>query len=69
LEDLHLVTFDLRSATYRDHGAVYLPDGSRPTYVNSIAVGFDGTVYTLARITVGGKTRGDLISFPGPLKK
>jgi hypothetical protein len=68
MEDLHLVTYDLKTGTYRDTGAVFLPDGSRPTYVNSIAVGNDGTVYTLARITVDGKTRGDLLSFPGPLK-
>ncbi|MEO8660039.1 MAG: hypothetical protein ABI693_16330 [Bryobacteraceae bacterium] len=68
MEDLHLVTYDLKTGTYRDSGSVFLPDGSRPTYVNSIAVGNDGTVYTLARITVDGKTRGDLISFPGPLK-
>jgi hypothetical protein len=69
VEDLRLVTYDIRTTTYADHGAVFLPDGSRPSYVNSIAVGNDGTVYTLARITVNGKTRGDLISFPGPLKK
>ncbi|MDR3718861.1 MAG: hypothetical protein P4K98_08665 [Bryobacteraceae bacterium] len=69
MEDLHLVSYDLRTGTYRDNGAVFLPDGSRPTYVNSIAVGKDGTVYTLARITVNGATRADLISFPGPLSK
>lgn len=68
-EDLRLVSYDLLTHGYRDNGAVFLPDGSRPSYVNSIAVGIDGTVYALARITVNGKTRGDLISFPGPLKK
>jgi hypothetical protein len=69
LEDLHLVTYDIVSGQYRDHGAVFYPDGQRPLYVNSIAVGQDGTVYTLARITENGRTRADLISFPGPLKK
>jgi hypothetical protein len=69
LEDLHLVTYDIPTGRYLDHGAVFYPDGQRPLYVNSIAIGDDGTVYTLARITGNGKTRTDLISFPGPFKK
>jgi hypothetical protein len=69
LENLHLVTYDIPTGKYLDHGAVFYPDGERPLYVNSIAIGDDGTVYTLARITENGKTRTDLISFPGPLKK
>jgi hypothetical protein len=69
LEDLHLVTYDIPTGRYFDHGAVFYPDGQRPLYVNSIAIGDDGTVYTLARITENGKTRTDLISFPGPYKK
>ena len=69
LEDLHLITYDIPTGTYLDHGSVLYPDGQRPLYVNSIAIGDDGTVYTLARITENGKTRTDLISFPGPFKK
>jgi hypothetical protein len=69
LEDLHLITYDIPAGRYLDHGAVFYPDGQRPLYVNSIAIGDDGTVYTLARITENGKTRTDLISFPGPFKK
>ncbi len=69
LEDLHLITYDIPSGKYLDHGAIFYPDGQRPLYVNSIAIGNDGTVYTLARITESGKTRTDLISFPGPFKK
>ena len=69
LEDLHLVTYDIPTGKFLDHGAVFYPDGQRPLYVNSIAIGDDGTVYTLARITENGKTRTDLISFPGPFKK
>jgi len=65
-EDLHLITYDIPTGRYQDHGAVFYPDGQRPLYVNSIAVGEDGTVYTLARITENGHTRTDLISFPGP---
>jgi hypothetical protein len=69
LEDLHLITYDIPTGKYLDHGAVFYPDGQRPLYVNSIAIGDDGTVYTLARVTENGKTRTDLISFPGPFKK
>jgi hypothetical protein len=69
LEDLHLITYDIPTGRYLDHGAVFYPDGQRPLYVNSVAIGDDGTVYTLARITENGKTRTDLISFPGPFKK
>lgn len=69
LEDLHLITYDISTGKYLDHGAVFYPDGQRPLYVNSIAIGADGTVYTLARITENGKTRTDLISFPGPFRK
>jgi hypothetical protein len=62
IEDLHLITYDIPTAKYQDHGAIFLPNGDRPEYVNSIAVGKDGTVYTLCRITENGKTRTDLIS-------
>ncbi len=62
VEDLHLVTWDILTSRYTDHGAIYLPNGDRPAYVNSIAVGKDGTVYTLSRVTENGVTRADLIS-------
>jgi hypothetical protein len=61
-EDLHLVTYDIANAHYQDRGAIFLPDGSRPEYVNSIAVGHDSTVYALTRITENGKTRTDLMA-------
>lgn len=61
LENLHLVTYDIPSLTYKDHGPIFYPDGGRPTYVNSIAIGHDGEVYTLARVTENGYTRTDLI--------
>ena len=69
LEDLHLITYHIPTAKYTDHGAVFFPDGGRPLYVNSIAVGKDGMVYTLTRIPGRGKIQTDLISFPGPLYK
>jgi hypothetical protein len=68
LEDLHLVTYDIEKMQYADHGAVFYPDGQRPLYVNAITIGHDGMVYTLPRITENGKTRSDLVAFPGPLK-
>jgi hypothetical protein len=68
LEDLHLITYDILTGKYLDHGAVFYPDGGRPLYVNSIAIGDDGTVYTMGRITENGKTRTDLISIPAPLE-
>jgi hypothetical protein len=68
LENLHLITYDIPAAKYIDHGPVFYKDGQRPLYVNSIAVGKDGTVYTLARITENARTRADLIKIPDPFK-
>jgi hypothetical protein len=67
VENLHLVTYDIPTGTYVDHGATFFADGQRPSYVNSIAVGKDGTVYALSRIPRGGKTPADLISIPAEL--
>ena len=69
LENLHLITYDIPTGKYIDHGTVFYKDGQRPLYVNSIAVGKDGAVYTLARITENGHTRADLIKIPDPFKK
>jgi len=69
LEDLHLVTYNLETGKHTDNGAVFYENGQRPLYVNAIAIGKDGMVYTLPRITENGKTRSDLVAFPGPLKR
>lgn len=61
LENLHLVTYEIKNQKYTDHGPIFFPNGDRPLYVNSIAVGKDNTVYTLSRITEQGKTRTDLV--------
>lgn len=61
LENLHLVTFHIPTQTYKDHGPVFYADGSRPTYVNSIAIGADGAVYTLARFEHNGHEIQDLV--------
>jgi hypothetical protein len=50
-EDLHLVTFDIPDRKYVDHGPISMQNGQRPTYVNSIAVGRDGSVYCLTRVS------------------
>ncbi len=68
LEDLHWVTYDTVTSQYRDHGAIFYENGQRPLYVNSLAVGRDGTAYFLARITENGKTRADLVSVSKPGK-
>ena len=68
LEDLHLITYDIVGGVYKDHGPIYYKDGQRPLYVNSIAVGDDGDIYTLARIDRDGKTITDLIRIPSPFK-
>ena len=62
-ENLHLVTHDVVARKTADHGPVLFEDGGRPGNANSITVGRDGTVYTIARIPRGDTSRVDLISF------
>ncbi len=69
LENLHLITFNIPDKKYTDHGPIFYPDGSRPTYVNSIAVGSDGNVYTLARFENNGKIIEDLVKISNPFPK
>ena len=66
IENLHLVTYDIPDSQYTDHGPVFYEDGTRPLYVNSIAVDKKGNVYTQARITRNGHTQTELISIPKP---
>lgn len=61
IENLHLVTYHIPNSHYQDQGAIFFPDGQRPVNVNSIAVGKDGSVYALSRITEKGHTRTDLM--------
>ncbi len=69
LEDLHLITYNIPKAKYTDRGAIFYSNvadekNRRPLYINSIAVGRNGNVYFLARITENGKTRADLVEVP-----
>jgi len=66
LENLHLITYDIPARKYTDHGPIFYEDGRRPYYVNSIAVGKDGTVYCLARVTETKPPKTDLISIRIP---
>lgn len=65
-ENLHLVTYHIPTRGYQDLGAIFLENGDRPAYVNSIAVGRDGTTYALTRVTTNGRTRTDLMAVPPP---
>jgi len=64
LENLHLITYDIPTGKYIDHGAIFLEDGQRPLYVNSIALDAAGNVYTLCRIKRGDRVITDLIRVP-----
>lgn len=61
LEHLHLVTYNITEKKYEDHGPIFYEDGSFPTYVNSIALGGEKEVYTVARFIHNGKEIDDLI--------
>ena len=68
IENLHLITYDIPTRQYTDQGPIFFEDGHRPYYVNSIAVGKDGTVYTLSRVTEDQHPRTELISIKGPFR-
>lgn len=61
LENLHLITYEIPTNTYHDHGPIFYENGERPLYVNSISVDAAKNVYTLARVNRNGKIITDLI--------
>lgn len=69
LENLHLITYNIPKAEYIDHGPVFYEDGGKPTYVNSIAIGRKGHVYTLARFEHNGEIIEDLVKIENPFLK
>jgi hypothetical protein len=69
LENLHLITYHIQTGQYTDHGPVFYKDGSRPTYVNSLALDSKGNVYTLARFEHNGKVIEDLVKIENPFLK
>jgi hypothetical protein len=64
LEDLHLITWHIPTSRYIDHGPIFFASGQRPNYVNSIAVGKDGAVYALSRVSEDPHAITDLIRIP-----
>lgn len=64
-ENLHLVTYDIPQRKCTDHGPIFLGDGLAPSYVNSIAVGKDGSTYAISRLASG---HAELIRIPPVLK-
>jgi hypothetical protein len=62
-EDFHLVTYDIPGKKVQDHGRIVLDNGDHLRDINAIAVGLDGTVYTLSTIRQSPKNRTDLVSF------
>jgi len=64
LEDLHLVTWHIPTGRYIDHGPIFFASGQRPNYVNSIAVGKDGAVYALSRVSEDPHAITDLMRIP-----
>ncbi|MCD4769531.1 MAG: hypothetical protein K8R35_05130 [Bacteroidales bacterium] len=69
LENLHMVTYNILNQKYIDHGPIFYKDGTRPTYVNSIAIGKYGNVYTLGRFEHEGNVIEDLVKIPDPFQK
>lgn len=67
IENLHLITYNIAKNEYNDQGPIFYENGERPLYVNAIAIGHDGTIYSLARINRRGREITDLISIKNPL--
>lgn len=65
-ENLHLVTYNVESNVYKDHGPIFYKNGERPLYVNCIAIGSDNYIYTLARVPINDRVITDLVKIPNP---
>jgi hypothetical protein len=62
-EGSHLITYDISTAKYADHGQIMLDNGDPATAPQSLAVVPDGTVYTLCYVARNGKKGIEMISF------
>lgn len=62
-EGAHLITYDIATAKYVDHGQIVLDNGDPATAPQSLAVAPDGTVYTICYVARNGKKGIELISF------
>ena len=62
-ESAHLITYDISTAQYADHGQIMLDNGEPASAPQSLAVAPDGTVYTLCYVARNGKKGIELVSF------
>lgn len=62
-EGSDLITYNLATEKYEDHGQIMLDNGQPAGAEQALALGQDGTIYTLTRIRRNGKHEMDLISF------
>lgn len=61
-ERTHLITYDISSRQYVDHGPILLANGDPVGPPQGLALGLDGTVYGLTYVREDGKNRIELIS-------
>lgn len=62
-EGSHLITYDIATGKYMDHGEIVLDSGKPAGDEQAIVLGHDGTIYTLTQIQRDGRLVMDLISF------
>ena len=69
-DEIHFVTYDIPSKRCVDYGVLRLADGRVPFFAQSIAIGRNGMIYTVAKVrtsvfTADGEAfKIDLLSFP-----
>ncbi|MGH9325086.1 MAG: hypothetical protein ACRD2B_00140 [Terriglobia bacterium] len=74
-DQIHFVTYDITAGRRTDHGVLELPDGKRSFFAQSIAIGKNGTIYTISKVATskptgnGKRFRIDLLSFRNPLDR
>ena len=62
-EGSHLVVYDIATGNYQDAGQIVLDNGDAAESEQALAIGKDGTLYSVTDITRNGKPGMDLISF------
>jgi len=62
-EGSHLVTYEIATGEYTDHGEIVLDNGQPAGDEQAIVIGRDGTIYSLTHIHRNGRLVMDLISF------
>lgn len=71
-DEIHFVTYNIPSKRRIDWGVLQLPGGTRPYAAQSMAIGRNGMIYAIAKVTSAthtghkGTFRIDLLSFPNP---